>query len=582
MQSGSQHVVIDIPNDKELPNMVGFSLEDNYWMLKIGSDAIHSGKKGITDSLMVENIRQEISEQFEKEIVEWKEKCKEAENQAIMYKKMGEELAVHEEEQIEEETNKRIKYQVEKYAYVEGYNTEEIKRLREQVLEKERELIEYKEKEKRIELENTSRIEREISLKCQDVLKTKDLQTDSFEKAIAKYESMHRLHVEETAKMREQVDKETEKSRVLYEKSIQDMENTRQRLIETEKELIQWKEQFHQVNSEANYRIEKEVNAKLQMEYEKLKDTNEKTQAMFEKAIETVNKKQTSNVHIGDKGENIFEEYAAKTFRDFEGFELKNVSNQMYKGDFHLLFKKFSVLADTKYYSNGIDKKQRDKIKHDMVRNQHISFGWIISLDSSINKFNKAPFQFEWTMENRCICYINHFLKFEDPCEILRAVWFCCNLIYDIAMNRDTESNEIERLKKKEIRIKEIADKIMKNSKERDLTMNQLKENFEFNDKMVREILNEEINHFFGEHYDMVIEWWNQHLEPRVGEKMTCNKIYKEFKKIKENMEEVISEDYFKTILYSFLEEKNVLKSKGKGGKVDIQNFGWRTVDVVV
>jgi hypothetical protein len=348
--------------------------------------------------------------------------------------------------------------------------------------------------------------------------------------------------------------------------------------METEKELMQWKEQFHQVNSEANYRIEKEVNTKLQIEYEKLKDTHQKTQEMFEKAVETVNKKQTSNVHMGDKGENIFEEYAAKTFRDFEGFELKNVSNQMYKGDFHLLFKKFNVLADTKYYSNGIDKKQRDKIKHDMVKNQHIQFGWIISLDSSINKYNKAPFQFEWTMENRCICYINNFLKYEDPSEILRAVWFSCSLIYDIAMNRDSETIEIEQMKKNEIRIKEIVEKIIKNSKERDLTMNQLKENFEFNDKMVREILNTEINEIFQEHYDMVFQWWNKQLEYRAGEKMTGNKIYKEFKKSKENVEEIISEDYFKTILYSFVDEKNI--SKGKGKKSEFLNYGWKSVDV--
>ena len=581
----SQHVLIDIPIEKEIPNMVGFSLEENYWMLKIGSDVIHSGKKSVEDSTIVQTIRTEIGIQFEKEMEEWKQKLQDAENQILVYKKVGEQLVLQEEEKIEEEINKRIKYRVDKYAYVEGYNTEEIKRLREMLLEKEKELLAIKENEKRNELENSVRVEREISLKLQDhfgkwkdVLQLNDKNTDVFDKAIQKYESLQKLHMEETAKLRELMDKETEKNRVLYEKSIQDMDKTKERLIETEKELIQWKEQYHQVLGDANCRIEKEVNSKLQMEYEKLKETNEKTQALFEKAIETVNKKQTSNVHIGDKGENIFEEYALKTFRDFEGFELKNVSNQMYKGDFHLLFKKFNVLADTKYYSNGIDKKQRDKIKHDMIRNQHISFGWIISLDSSINKFNKAPFQFEWTMENRCICYINHFLKYEDPGEILRAVWFCCSLIYDIAMNQETESNEMERMKKNEIRIKEIAEKIVKNSKERDLTMNQLKENFEFNDKMVREILNVEINQIFQEHYETVFQWWNDNIEYRVGEKMTCNKIYKEFKKTKENMEEVINEDYFKTILYSFLDDKNLVKSKGK--KVDFVNYGWKTVDV--
>jgi len=108
--------------------------------------------------------------------------------------------------------------------------------------------------------------------------------------------------------------------------------------------------------------------------------------------------------------------------------------------------------------------------------------------------------------------------------------------------------------------------------------MNQLKENFEFNDKMVREILNVEINQIFQEHYETVFQWWNENVEHKIGEKMTCNKIYKEFKKTKENMEELINEDYFKTILYSFLDDKNLVKSKGK--KVDFVNYGWKSVDV--
>jgi hypothetical protein len=169
-------------------------------------------------------------------------------------------------------------------------------------------------------------------------------------------------------------------------------------------------------------------------------------------------------------------------------------------------------------------------------------------------------------------------LKYEDPSEILRALWFSCNLIYDVAMNRDTESNQIEKLKKNEIRIKEIVERLMKNAKERDLTMNQLKENFEKNDRLVREILNTEINEIFQEHHSIVLQWWNTNLEYSEGEKMTCNKIYKEFKKSKENMEQPISEDYFKTILYSILDENSIVKPKNKNGKVEIMNYGYKKI----
>jgi hypothetical protein len=523
----SRNIVISIPVEFDIPNIDGFSVEENYWMLKIGSDAIHTGKRGVTDSLVVENIREEMAKKYEKELEIVHEKWREAENQVLIAKKCGEKMVLQKEEEMETEIHKRVKYQIDKYAYVESYNREEIQRLRELIMSQEKELV----------VVNTH-IEKEIALKMQD-------QMDKWKDVLQWNKDM-------------------------VEKSRTDMETFKDKLTETEKELIKWKEQYNQVLHESNYKIEKEVNAKLKIEYDKLKDT-----------IDAVNKKQTSNVHIGDKGENIFEEIAAKTFRDFEGFELKNVSSQMYSGDFHLLFKKFNVLVDTKYYSNEIDKKQRDKIKHDMVRNSHISFGWIISLDSSINRFNKAPFQFEWTIENRCICYINNFLKYDDPSEILRAVWFSCSLIYDIAMNRDTETVELEKWKKKEAKIKELAEKIMKNSKERDLTMNQLKENFETNDKMVREIMNMEINNIFQEHYDMVYTWWHTNLEYCQGGKLTANKIYKEFKKLEENMEEKISEDYFKTILYSFLDEKSISRPKTKNGKVDIQNIGWKALVVL-
>lgn len=541
-----KQIVLNIPKDGELPSITEFTIEENLLMLQIGSDAIIASKKGITETNIMEVLKEEIKREYQKKMNVLKTQLHDREQEAILQTRL---LEV-ERTKTEDEIDKRTTHQIEKYEYINKHAQEEIERMRTTLNEKETELHEYKTENLVQEVEVKERIERETNTKIQEVLKNTEKTTTLLEKTIENYENQQKTNSEEMGKIREQ-------NKTLYEK-----------LSETEKELVSYKEKSHSIHQEADYRIEKEINAKMKTEYEELK----KTIQLFKKEQTQT----TNNVSIGDKGENIFEEYAAKTFRDFEEFEIKNVSTKYYKGDFHLHFKRFSIMVDTKYYSNGIDKSQRDKLRHDLQQNQHIRFGWIVSLDSSINKFNKAPFQFEWTAENQCICYINHFLKNQDPCETLRSIWFACNLIFDIAMNNETEMNEINKLKKNETRIKEIVEKLVKVNKERDLTVNQLKENFEMADKCIREILNVEINTVFENHYEIVHKWWDSKIEKADDNVLTINRIYKEFKKEDENMEKTISEDYFKTIVYSFIDEKTITKSKKKGGKVEIANINWK------
>jgi hypothetical protein len=142
-----------------------------------------------------------------------------------------------------------------------------------------------------------------------------------------------------------------------------------------------------------------------------------------------------------------------------------------------------------------------------------------------------------------------------------------------VAMDNETEQNEIRHLKKNEQRIKEIVDKLLKLTKERDLTLAQFKENFEMTDKCIREILNTEINNVFEEHHTVVHKWWENRIAVSEGKQLTMNKIYREFKKDEDN---TISEDYFKTIVYGFVEEKDIIKPKTKNGKVEVLNIFWK------
>jgi len=543
-----KQIVLNVPKDKELPPIAKFTIEENLLMLQIGSDAILSSKRNLIETNVIDTIKAEIQRDFQKDMDVLNSQLREGE-QALLFQQKLTEIEAN---KVDEEVATRIALQIEKYECINQLKQEEIERLKASLHHKETEFYEYKTENLVQEFDTKERIEKETATKIQDVLKNTEKTTTLFEKTIENYENLQKKISEEINEIREQ-------NKTLYEK-----------LTEAEKELIVYREKNTSVLKEVEYRIEKEVNAKMKTEYDELKQTIQ----TFKKEHST-----TNNVSIGDKGENIFEEYASKTFRDFEEFEIKNVSTKYYKGDFHLNFKRFSIMVDTKYYSNGIDKSQRDKLKHDLQQNQHIRFGWIVSLDSSINKFNKAPFQFEWTAENQCICYINHFLKSQDPCETLRAIWFACNLIFDIAMNNETNINddELNALKKNETRIKEIVEKLVKINKERDLTLNQFKENFEMADKCIRDILNVEINNVFEEHYAVVHKWWESKIENvEANNVLTINKIYKEFKKENENIEKAISEDYFKTIVYSFVDEKTITKSKKKGGKVEIANINWK------
>lgn len=538
-----KQISIYIPADQDPPPaIVDFSPEENLAMLKVGSEAIITSKKCVISTTDIDVATRELCRDYDNKL--------DLLNKSLEFQqKLNETIVLQEEEKIRDQVSKTIALHIEKFEYIDTHNKQEIENLRRQLLEKEMEFSKYREQLKNADTEIHTRVDREVANRLGD-------NVIIYEKTIEKYETLQRQQMEETQKNQATM-------KVLYD-----------RLSETEKELEKYRQKCENVLSEANYRVEKELNTKLKTEYDQLKET-----------IEALSKRQTNNVSVGDKGENIFEEYAMKTFRDFEDFQLENVSTKYYKGDFHMHFKKFSIMVDTKYYTNGIDKTQRDKIKRDMQQNQHIKFGWIVSLDTSIQKYNKAPFQFEWTSDNRCICYINQFLKQQDPSEVLRALWFSCNLIFEVAMDNETEQNEIRNLKKNEQRVKEIAEKLLKLTKERDLTLMQFKENFEMTDKCIREILNTEINNVFEEHYNVVHQWWEIHITACEGHNLTINKIFKEFKKAGGAAgtggggaaPPDINEDYFKTIVFGFVDEKDIVRSKSKNGKVDVLNVSFKT-----
>ena len=364
---------------------------------------------------------------------------------------------------------------------------------------------------------------------------------------------------------------------------IREKEYMQNRIIQLEKDLCKQKDFEKEINSKINEEAVKIIHHELEnmktILYEKDKQ-NEYYKQSFDKALEKIDilTQKKSVVSIGKQGEHQFKDIANSAFRDFESFELSDVHNIGGQGDFHLKFKDFTVLADSKLYSNKVNSTSRDKIKRDLKKNEHIHFAWLVSLDTTIDKFDKAPFMFEWLTDNKCICYINSLLKYEEPGEMLRAVWHCCKILYGIMVNDECDNKEINKLREQELKVREIAQKMVKNGRERETILSQLRSNFERNDECIRDLLNNETNKMADNYFGIVVEWWNNKIEETdSGESMKSTAIWTQFKRDNENIGDMDCNS-FKDILCSFLKEDRYIKPKTKAGALEIKNFRWKSV----
>jgi len=335
----------------------------------------------------------------------------------------------------------------------------------------------------------------------------------------------------------------------------------------------------------ANARTREEAMKLVNQELENLKhilaEKDKQTdhiKSSLDKAVEKIDgmTQKKTTVTLGKIGEKQFGDIANAAFRDFDSFEIEDMHSVAGQGDFHLKFKGFTVLTDSKLYTNKVNSTSRDKIKRDLKKNEHIHFAWLVSLDTTIDKFDKAPFMFEWLSERKCVCYINELLKYDEPGEMLRAVWHCCNTIYSIMTIEEGVGGgeELTRLREHELKIKEIVQKMVKNNRERETIMGQLRGNFDKNDEYIREILNQETNKMAGDYYGIVVEWWNKHMTEQEGAgAITAATLWPQFKKDNETIIGVMDGNLFKDILMSFVSEKNLVKPKTKTGALKIMNY---------
>lgn len=335
----------------------------------------------------------------------------------------------------------------------------------------------------------------------------------------------------------------------------------------------------HSIDNRALTMVSRELESMQRMLREKDKQIDMHKE-LFERSITKVDAltQKRDVASIGKIGEGQFKGLAATVFRDFEGFQLKEVCAIGGLGDFHLHFKDMTILVDSKLYTNKVNSTSRDKIRRDLLNNEHINFAWLVSMDTNIDRFDKAPFMFEWVNQQKCICYINCLMEQAEPGELLRSVWYCCKALFQMMTTEASEKGELSVLKDREIKVREILEKLVKSGKERDTLIVQLRNNFDKADEYIRDMLNTETDIIVNQYYRVVVEWWNRNLEdsPGVTIPIKSTLLWTQFKRDQGDKLGEIDVSTFKNILCGFLGDDKVIKPKIKGGALELKGVKWR------
>ena len=450
---------LTIPDEEVIPEIiVNFSPEENYLMLKIGSECLKEGRNavvGLTQKEIYEKIRSETKDEVQR-----------LELDIIVQREMG--------KQMEEKISKMYEGQVEK-------------------------------------------LEKQID----NLLK----QLKSYESEAKEYETKNKSFIQQ----------EVEKTREKYDLILQ----------QKDKQL------------------------------DKMNDNYEKMLIQSHK----------STSHKGSEGEKTFSEYA-ETFIDFKGFNIIDKHTQGGEGDFHLHFEEFDVLADAKNYKKKVPVDQREKIKKDLLKNEHLHFAWLVSLNTSIEKYDKSPIMYEWINTTQCIVYINNLSSFEDPKKILRIVWFTCKELYKLIEDVNFDETELTELREKNFKLMDKIKNIRKTVREINTSMNATRNLIQVMDDELRGILEAETKDIVASNISLFDDWWEENIETTTEENMLSSTDL--WTKFKQENKLVISEmditgDKFKNYLKSKVSLSSIiLRNKNANAAFDIKGLKLKVFENVV
>ena len=428
-----------------------------------------------------------------------------------------------------------------------------------------------------------------IKIGCECLLEGRKVVAGLTQKEI--YEKIKDETKDEIRKMELEIIVERETTKKMEERMSKMYESQVEQL---KKQLETMKQQLVIYESENFELIQKEVN-KAREKYELLlleKDKqNSLNREVFDKAEKLLNKTiNKSSTSIGDDGEQIFEKLA-ETFKDFADFKIENKAKQGHKGDFHLFFKDFNILIDSKNYTGSVQKKEIVKIETDLSINDNMNYAWMVSLNSNISEYNKFPIMTKWITTDvgvKCILFINNLLEHKEPRDILRQAWMICNDFHKLTKNMDKEDGELAEYREKNLLYKKHIEKLQERTAEIKRGINVLHNSLKHIENDLLEMLHLVSDNIVNEKLisnNKIKEWWNDNIEYVNDEsKMTSTELWSKFKKDNKDYvgENKITIEDFKNIVTSNIVNSSTYIEKTKKSVIEFIGFKWKVIEVKV
>jgi len=370
--------------------------------------------------------------------------------------------------------------------------------------------------------------------------------------------------------------KSIEQSNKIYESQINSLE----------KQISELNKQLTEHTNNSKLLIQQEVDKEKDKYKVLLEDKNKQVLRITENYENFLKQTDTkSSKKLGDEGEENFM-LLCDTFKDFVGYKIEKKSHQGHKGDFHLFFENFNVLVDLKNYTGTVQKKELDKIEHDLAINDTMDFGWLISYESNVSDWNRFPIMYKWIVTDvglKCIIIVNKLNLNKNPTDILRNVWNMTNEIHTILSKaKQVDNSELIKMKERDYNVLQkikTAYKRISEMKRNIFSMSQTAKDIE-ND--IIDSINMFTNELSKNEFEKSLKiktWWNENIifDDNKENKLTSTDIWTRFKKenklyIDENKMLV---DDFKTHIKNFIDVNNYVE-KSKKGSVDFIGFNFK------
>lgn len=365
-----------------------------------------------------------------------------------------------------------------------------------------------------------------------------------------------------------------------------------------ENQLEQMKKQIDELNIQVKkYECQNKdiIKTEVEKEIEKYRFLLDEKEKQVNKINETheyiLKQNQKSTSHKGKEGEEVFEYYADESFRDFKGYSLIDKHTQGGSGDFHMLFEEFDVLVDAKNYKKKVPIDQREKIKKDLIKNEHLTFAWLVSLNTDIDKYDKSPVMYEWINTKQCIVYINNLLENEYPRKLLRVVWFTCKELYkfveEVTVNKneihEEINEELQELKDDKFKLMDKIKNMRKIMREINTTLNTTRNMLQQIDDEFKEILASETVKLVESNYSIFDDWWDTNIElTNDDNKLLSTDLWIKFKQDnKTSLNEFdFTTEKFRKYLKTKVQMSNIiLKNKNANSAFEIKGIKWKYIE---